>query len=136
VLCLGEVGEHGPELFFVGGAEDDEVVGCGFGFVDVCHAVAVQLLVVVFGHEGVVESQYAVGISFGDHPAQQWAVLVVEVHIGNQQQVALKLMVLFAAEQIRGDEEQFEFLEFVKLEYAYLVLWILVCAEQSPLDFG
>jgi hypothetical protein len=94
------------------------------------------MLLVVVGHERVVQAEHAIGIGFGDHFGNKGVLVVVEVHVADHQQVALKFMVFLALEKRRSDEEQLQLLQLVKLKHSHLVVCLLVRTQKSPLEFG
>ena len=59
---------------------------------------------------------------------------MVEVHVADHQQVALKFMVLLALEKRRSDEEQLQLLQLVQLKHSHLVVRLLVRTQKSPLQ--
>ena len=62
------------------------------------HMVESEVLFVVLGHEGMVEAKYSVGVGLGDYFGNEGSLVVIEVHVSNEEEIAFKLMVLFALE--------------------------------------
>jgi hypothetical protein len=62
------------------------------------------VLFIVLGHEGVVETKDSAGISLGDDFGNEGGLVMVQVHVSDEEEVAFELMVLFALEEGRSDE--------------------------------
>lgn len=100
------------------------------------HVVEGEVLFVVVGHEGVVQAEDSIGVGLGDDLGDEGVLVVVEVHVAHQQQVALEFVVLLALEERGSDEEQLQLLQLVQLENSYFFLCFLVGAEEAPLELG
>ncbi len=106
-LIFTEIGHHIFELVLSRGAKNDEIELHGFGLVDLVHVVQSKVLLVVLRHEGVVEAQHPVGVGLGDDFGNEGGLVVVEVHVADEEEVAFELMVLLALEEGGSDEKEF-----------------------------
>lgn len=120
----------------MGSAQDDEVELGSLGTVDLHHVVDREVLAVVLGHERVVEAEHAIWVCLGDDPGDKRGLVVIEMHVSDQQQIALELVVLLALEERRRDEQQLQLLELVQLKHSHLVLGLLVGAQEPPSQLG
>lgn len=100
------------------------------------HVVESEMFLVVIGHEGVVQSEYSIGVGLGDDLGDEGVLCVIEVHVADEKEVALEFVVLLALEERRRDEEQLQLLQLVQFQHSHLLLGFLVGAEEAPLQFG
>lgn len=77
------------------------------------HVVILYMLLVVFGHQSVVQSKYSIGVSLSYHLSDEIGVVMIEMHIANHQEVTLKLMVLLTFEKRRSNEQQLQFFQLI-----------------------
>ena len=76
----------------------------------------------------MVETEDTIGISFSDEFSDSLGLIVVEMHITDNQQITLELMVLLALKQTGSDKQQLEFFEFVELKHSDFIIGILIGA--------
>lgn len=103
-LVFSEIGHHILEFVLGRGAQDDEVELDCLWLVDFVHVVEGEVLFIVLGHEGVVEAEDSVGVGLGDYFGDEGSLVVVEVHVSDEEEVAFELMVLLALEKGGSDE--------------------------------
>lgn len=74
------------------------------------HVIEGEVFLVVIGHESVVQSEDSIGVGLGDYPGNEGVLVVVEVHVADEEEVALEFVVLLALEERRRDEEELQLL--------------------------
>jgi hypothetical protein len=58
-----------------------------------------EVLFVVIRHEGVIKAEHSVGIGLCNHLRDEGMLVVVEMHIANEEEITFKFMVLLALEE-------------------------------------
>lgn len=61
---------------------------------------------------------------------------MIEMHVSDQQQIALELMILLTLEQRRRNEQQLQLLQFIQLQHPDLIFGFLVGTQESPSQLG